>query len=476
MEQQILRMETELQEQYGNEDWSMTFRAGPDSIGILAECIVLTSRPGIMGIELRGVGLKSSTLCGNVSDCAQLGVKTYDKTARKMKLLAHLTNELSRPDGIIDNMLQFCQPGQSQGRDRALARYIKKGEDTVNKCTALIGEINTAFDSWCDLTGALYSALQDTQGQKQRQKQDVKNEIHKSEIDKALKEDQKTREEMRTSERRRRMQKTRKTKEKYEKYAAAAVTGGSLAEGGLAAVIASTPAVVTAGVGFVVAGAAAYIHYRSLSADLLSMEEAEERRNHEIRELEASKAILEKTLTQLNSESKSIEQVAKIVESSLKKVTELQGLVRNFTNFLFAINDIINLIAEDSEFVYGAVKTKEDLIDPGLKRDLLKHAFDMKTRFIFASKASNVYNEVSRQYIMPILNILPHLDLLKQATDDEVLTKLEELHELRCRVRTETGSLTTKMHEELKESLAKETRVSAEIFEKIISGDQESTE
>lgn len=50
-------METELQSEYGDEDWSTTFRAGPDSIGILAECIVITSRPKVIGIELKGPGL-----------------------------------------------------------------------------------------------------------------------------------------------------------------------------------------------------------------------------------------------------------------------------------------------------------------------------------------------------------------------------------------------------------------------------------
>lgn len=58
MEQQILRMETELQDEYGHEDWSKTFRAGPDSIGILAECILITSSRMVIGIELTGPGLE----------------------------------------------------------------------------------------------------------------------------------------------------------------------------------------------------------------------------------------------------------------------------------------------------------------------------------------------------------------------------------------------------------------------------------
>lgn len=69
----------------------------------------------------------------------------------------------------------------------------------------------------------------------------------------------------------------------------------------------------------------------------------------------------------------------------------------------------------------------------------------MKTRFIFASKASDVYNAVSRQHILPILDMLPQLDLLSQATDGEIQAKLEELHDLRCRVCSETEALTKKV-------------------------------
>jgi len=58
MEQQILRMESTLQKDYGDQDWAKSFRAGPDCIGILGECILITSGSKVMGIELNGPGLE----------------------------------------------------------------------------------------------------------------------------------------------------------------------------------------------------------------------------------------------------------------------------------------------------------------------------------------------------------------------------------------------------------------------------------
>jgi hypothetical protein len=60
------------------------------------------------------------------------------------------------------------------------------------------------------------------------------------------------------------------------------------------------------GVPCLLAGAATYIHYRSLKADLETMEEAQMRREKELRELEVSRANLEAVLAQLSADSKSI--------------------------------------------------------------------------------------------------------------------------------------------------------------------------
>lgn len=73
MEEEIRRMEAELQDTYGKQDWSMTFRAGPDAIAILAECILITARPIAIVIELKGPGLEYAKQAlmslKNLADC-----------------------------------------------------------------------------------------------------------------------------------------------------------------------------------------------------------------------------------------------------------------------------------------------------------------------------------------------------------------------------------------------------------------------
>lgn len=55
---EVVRMHNTLQRDYGRQDWSLSFRAGPECICIFAKCYLITSRPDIMGVSLQGPGLK----------------------------------------------------------------------------------------------------------------------------------------------------------------------------------------------------------------------------------------------------------------------------------------------------------------------------------------------------------------------------------------------------------------------------------
>jgi hypothetical protein len=67
-------------------------------------------------------------------------------------------------------------------------------------------------------------------------------------------------------------------------------------------------------------------------------------------------------------------------------------------------------------------------------QDLLKHAFDMMTRFHFASRASEVYVAISTQYIIPTINKLPQLRLLDEGTDKEINDRFALLNTLRIEI------------------------------------------
>ncbi|KAE8384245.1 hypothetical protein BDV23DRAFT_177207 [Aspergillus alliaceus] len=315
MEQQISRLRSDLERNYGKENWAMAFRAGPDAIGILAECMLITSRPKVMGMEVKGPGLMYTTLSANISYCVTVGKATFRETAKDMDSLADLTRELSQPDGTvllplsslpIEKMLRFSDPGH------------KRGEELI-----------------------------------------VENRIRQQQIEKAQKEDERKRDAAIMREKEEELQKLREKKERYDDYAqrirsvpaliATAVEGAVMA-----------PAVVATGV-------LAFASYVSLRSDISNMEQAQARRDQEIRELEKSKAHLEVALAQLGEDSKSIGEVAHIVEKSVRRVTELQGHIEKFMEFLYEMNKIISKTVQHSRKAYSGFKKKNTFVDSGIK-------------------------------------------------------------------------------------------------------------
>ena len=83
----------------------------------------------------------------------------------------------------------------------------------------------------------------------------------------------------------------------------ASATAVSFSRIGIAA---ATTGIATAGIATAGAASLSYIHYKNLKADLETREEAQVRREKDLRELEVSRANLEAVLAQLSADSKSI--------------------------------------------------------------------------------------------------------------------------------------------------------------------------
>ncbi|KAJ0131304.1 putative Fumarylacetoacetate hydrolase domain-containing protein 2 like protein [Fusarium oxysporum f. sp. albedinis] len=427
----VVRMHNTLQREYGQQDWRLSLRAGPDCIGILGQCLLITSRSDLLGLKLTGPGLRYTTLFANVSDVAQFGMDTFRWTGEKMALIASSSDQLARRGGIIETMLKFCNPNQDACRDRHLLRYLQRGRKTVNECATAIREINKRFTIWSEMTQDLFKALEEMSAIKASETDAVKSELESNEAKKKLKEEEQAREEARLRERRPELQRSRKKKEWYDNHAAKLATGAGVAEGGLVAVATTTAAAVVSGISIVVGGAAVYLHYSTLRDDLSKMEDELARGETSIKVMTAEAAQLQAALLKLSSEKSSIAQVMKIVQDAVRHVSQLQSRIKSFMEFLEQIASIIDSTVETSEFVHDTAEDTDGMMDPAIKQDLLNNAFDMTTRLTFASRASEIYKTVSAQYIIPTIDGLPDLRLLEAGTDSEINNRLVQLNEMR---------------------------------------------
>jgi hypothetical protein len=57
MDAQVDYVRKDLQNHFGSAEWHLNLRAGPECILILAECLLLVSKPEAMALDLTGLGL-----------------------------------------------------------------------------------------------------------------------------------------------------------------------------------------------------------------------------------------------------------------------------------------------------------------------------------------------------------------------------------------------------------------------------------
>ncbi|GAB1217319.1 hypothetical protein ATERTT37_006557 [Aspergillus terreus] len=452
MTNQVQSLEQEI-EPDKDRDWSQSLRAGPECLAILGECILLTTRPSVTGIELEGPGLPWPMLSANLTYCADAGEETFRLTARGMKKVAAWTDEISKPGGLIEKLLLFCDAQQTAARDEYLLGIVERGEELVADCRNELEKIDTSFEEWYKVTKALHYALQAKLGRTRRQEQETEDQIKQYEIERTFSEKQ----QMIVEEGARERQK------KYDKIL-------ERRERGIGSIIGKMFKCVAGGAVLLAVG---YVHYRGLSAELYSAEEAQAKRDRELHELEVSQAKLETAVAHLSTESKSIEEVTRIVEESIEKVMELQGLIRTFMEFLLDLNAIISNTVSRSKLVYDTMSNRDGLKDPLIKKDLWENALAMKIRFIFVAKASHIYNAVSKEFIEPTANRFQGLRRLNKANDEELRQAIHELYALRRGVCDGTERLASRMHQELKDALSDVPTLAAGGSEDIKTGNRE---
>lgn len=194
-------------------------------------------------------------------------------------------------------------------------------------------------------------------------------------------------------------------------------------------------------------------------------------------------------LEQLSGEEKSIDVLATIIKEALKDLKKLQSQIDNFMEFLIRIQKLIKTVTDNKDRVFRkdwTVKEREELlVDRSLKEDIERDALLIKNRFLFASKASAVYNEVSNLFVMPGVRWLSELNLnLISPSDDVIEEKLIEIGQWKTKLCEGAEKFITIRSEELRkelenlnrDSIESLNRAAPEFFQKSLGESEELNE
>ncbi|KAK2924634.1 hypothetical protein FoTM2_014912 [Fusarium oxysporum f. sp. vasinfectum] len=116
-----------------------------------------------------------------------------------------------------------------------------------------------------------------------------------------------------------------------------------------------------------------------------------------------------------------------ILYSTLQDLDNLQMEIAKFMDFLIGIQDIMVVVKDGDDRVLIRDLTAKDIDDmnddPQLKEDYLRDARLMKKRLFIASRATELYNEISDKFILPGVSWVGRLSTLNLS--DEAYDKME---------------------------------------------------
>ncbi|KAF5551459.1 hypothetical protein FNAPI_7471 [Fusarium napiforme] len=139
------------------------------------------------------------------------------------------------------------------------------------------------------------------------------------------------------------------------------------------------------------------------------------------RRLEQQISILNTALSESQSESESLEKMIKILKNTVEDLDNLQREIVRFMDFLIAIQDIVATVKDGDDRVLIKDLTAQDIDDmnddPQLKNDYLRDVSLMKERLSIASRATELYNELSDKLIVPAIDWVGGLSTLNMSDE-----------------------------------------------------------
>ncbi|PVH69944.1 hypothetical protein DL98DRAFT_661415 [Cadophora sp. DSE1049] len=424
MDEQVIQVGKELQAQVRSQQWGLNVRAGPECVLILAECQLLSSKSQAMALDLSGSGLPYSTLFANVGHCTQIGAETFRRTGERMGRVWFLTNDMGKPGGMIESMLKYLDPNQSAARDKRLQLYITKSPTN------------------------------------EQQKIKTKNMLEEHEMEKKNKEEELMQQRKLLQEYEAKYQKAFAI---YQKLVNNLPIGNLASIAGIGSAIAAATAVGLAPELFVIGLIGGGMQYMFLDTTRQKGASAVQR-------LEREATNLRNILLQLSGEAKSIVGLADIIRQALSRLNILQQQIDMFMEFLIKIQTMIKIATDRRDWVFKPDQTKEERKeeweDADLKREILSESYIMKTRFLLASKASALYNEVSELFVIPGFSWLTEVRLT-DGSDDMAEKMVAEIERQRTEICKGAEKHIALREDELKKSLDTLARDSAESFRKV---------
>ncbi|VTT69206.1 unnamed protein product [Fusarium fujikuroi] len=386
-------------------DWVETITCAPKAIGIIGECLVMSSHQRAASIELTDSRLKAPSLPANLRQCAITGKGAFDEAASRMRNISSQALILARDgSGVIDRITKFACKDQTPVVARELEKQKANLKRVVVQCTQDAEALQGAFQRWNEETRILLEALNIKEDQVHKKVEVAATRLINTELDLERLKTELGYDGMNLAEIQDRLLERTEVSQATSAVGTPAVMAGLLLQS-LGASIG----------GPLILGASLAIWGTTIFAASTQMDRDAQLKALQTKSLKAQ--TLDQQIQKLGSASCTLKEMKEIVSKAVRQILDLQFQVGTLLDFFKAIFKRVESMDQ-----FETMELERLVTDQGYKEDedikmiMVQTALDLKVSFTFVGRLAEMYSKVSVKYLLPGMQTVQMLGL----SDDSV--------------------------------------------------------
>ncbi|KAF5719949.1 hypothetical protein FMUND_4419 [Fusarium mundagurra] len=426
-------------------DWVETITCAPKAIGIIGECLVMSSHQRAASIELSDSRLKAPSLPANLRQCAITGKGAFDEAASRMRNISSQALILARDgSGVIDRITKFACKPQTPVVARELEKQKANLKRVVVQCTKDAEALQGAFQQWNDETRILLEALNIGEDQVHKKVEVAATRLINTEMDLERLKKELGYDGLNLAEIQDRLLERTKVSQATAAVGTPAVMAGLL----LQALGASIGGPIILGASLAIWGSTIFAATTQINRDA-------QFKALQTKSLKAQ--TLDQQIQKLGSASCTLKEMKEIVSKAVRQILDLQFQVGILLDFFKAIFKRVESMDQ-----FEAMELERLVTDQGYKEDediktiMVQTALDLKISFTFVGRLAEMYSKVSVKYLLPGMQTVQMLGLSDDSsTPAQLEWKARELAAFKTDSVENVRRLTMEQQEQLDLDLAR---------------------
>ncbi|KAF2805824.1 uncharacterized protein BDZ99DRAFT_574114 [Mytilinidion resinicola] len=404
-------------------DWSNTLCAAPIAIGILGECMLVSSVKAAKMVTIDNPHLESKRLTTNLLHIFQTGRSAFLEAQVGMATISAYANQVGSPNGVINKIVMRLGRPKTALNEKNLKNDLKSLKSKALNCAIEASNIYESFKKWSKDTDTLWRAVHDKEAENldaQRKKREEAEELErkKAEAKKAEEDAQHKAAEQK--------KKRDKAGQLHKEFNEDGVSALNMHAGAAISFINPT-------LGWGIMGLTMLCSW-GVEKNALDAEALYEEQMQRVRDIEFAETKLAKDMEILMSDRSGLVDAEKVLGDAIGRLMDLQDQIQKLLLFFISIVKVVEIVINHYEKDY-LPKLEDDVAPENeeeaaeLREEILAEAVKVKIHFATIQHIAGAYVELSDKHIVGGFKEIGELGL----SDSSITTESRKLKELQLK-------------------------------------------